>query len=253
MPHLKLFKRTWKYSEDEFVLSSLCQAMIRIILLIVASIFLLISPFWSNITGVQPQAIFITTVILCLIHIILYIVIAIVSGQGGVFETEKRKSLWIWLLLHVFITILELIFYCVSIWQVNDLYKGDKQEATYSEFVSVICWCSILMVAIVFEIVDWILHYDAHGRLKYKFYYTFLYDYNDGFKKTDDEKREIIKQIREVSHSKWKKLLQNMVASAAYDTEGERLDEAINAVSGAFVDFLTVSNFLMLFMQKFFQ
>ncbi|VUZ41339.1 unnamed protein product [Hymenolepis diminuta] len=239
MPHLKLFKRTWKYSEDEFVLSSLCQAMIRIILLIVASIFLLISPFWSNITGVQPQAIFITTVILCLIHIILYIVIAIVSGQGGVFETEKRKSLWIWLLLHVFITILELIFYCVSIWQVNDLYKGDKQEATYSEFVSVICWCSILMVAIVFEIVDWILHYDAHGRLKYKFYYTFLYDYNDGFKKTDDEKREIIKQIREVSHSKWKKLLQNMVASAAYDTEGERLDEAINAVSGAFVDFLT--------------
>lgn len=32
MPHLKLFKRTWKYSEDEFVLSSLCQAMTRIIL-----------------------------------------------------------------------------------------------------------------------------------------------------------------------------------------------------------------------------
>lgn len=106
------------------------------------------------------------------------------------------------------------------------------------------------MVAIVFEIVDWILHYDAHGRLKYKFYYTFLYDYGDDFKKTDDEKREIIKQIREVSHSKWKKLLQNMVTSAAYDTEGERLDEAINAVSGAFVDFLTVSNFLMLFVQK---
>ncbi|KAM3182792.1 hypothetical protein ACTXT7_011609 [Hymenolepis weldensis] len=117
-------------------------------------------------------------------------------------------------------------------------------EATYSEFVSVVCWCSILMAAIVFKIVDWILHYDVHGRLKYKFYHTFLYDYGDDFKKTDDEKREVIKQIREVSHSKWKKLLQRMVTSTAYDTEDERLDEAINAVSGAFVDFLTVKDLM---------
>ncbi|VDO08622.1 unnamed protein product [Rodentolepis nana] len=93
------------------------------------------------------------------------------------------------------------------------------------------------MIAMVLEILDWIRHYDVHGRLKYKFYFTFLYDYGDNSNKTDDEKREIIKQIREVSHSKWKKILQSYLISSSTVAEGESLDDAINVVSGALVDF----------------
>lgn len=100
------------------------------------------------------------------------------------------------------------------------------------------------MAAIVFELVDWIRHIDKHGRLKYNFYYTFLYEYGDSFNKSDDEKREIIKRIREVSHSKWQSFLQNKVVASSTETEDESLDDAINAVSGALVDYFTV-NFII--------
>ncbi|KAM7538690.1 hypothetical protein Aperf_G00000048804 [Anoplocephala perfoliata] len=225
MPYLKFFRRTWKYAEDEIAIP-----------IIVAGVYFLISPFWGKFSGIQPQAIFITTVVLGLIQIILLIILAVVSSQGGVFDVGKRKNLWIWLLFHAAVLLLEFVFYCVSIWQVNALYRGEKQKATYSEFVSVICWCSILMCAIVLEITDWILHFDINGNLKYRFYMNFLYDGGDI--ETDDEKRELIKSIREVSNSSWQNFLRNKVVSS-HQGEDESLDTAIKAVSAVLVDYLT--------------
>ena len=46
-----------------------------------------------------------------------------VGGQGGIMEVHKRKQLGTWILIHFVLLILELIFYCLSIWQVDKFYE----------------------------------------------------------------------------------------------------------------------------------
>lgn len=149
MPHLKIFKRTWKRSEDEFVISSIAQALLRTILyvcplvlskirVVVAGALLLSNYQLQNVissafkvsslmlTSSYLQGILITAVTLCILHIILFIVIAAVSGQGGVMEVQKRKPIGTLIFVHFILMILELIFYCLSIWQVVVLYKDSN-------------------------------------------------------------------------------------------------------------------------------
>ncbi|KAM7538915.1 hypothetical protein Aperf_G00000048903 [Anoplocephala perfoliata] len=66
---------------------------------------------------------------------------------------------------------------------------------------------------------------------------TFLYNGDD--KITDDEKRELIKSVREVSQSKWQHFLRTKVMSSSPEGEDENVDDAINVVSAALSDSLT--------------
>ncbi|KAM7538847.1 hypothetical protein Aperf_G00000048946 [Anoplocephala perfoliata] len=65
---------------------------------------------------------------------------------------------------------------------------------------------------------------------------TFLYD--GGENETDDERRELIKRVREVSQTRWQNFLLNKVMFSS-EGEDDNVDDAINAVSGAMVDYLT--------------
>lgn len=66
---------------------------------------------------------------------------------------------------------------------------------------------------------------------------TFLYDGGDN--ETDDEKRELIKSVRELSQSKWQQILRTKVVSSP-EGEDDDVDDAISAVSAAMADYLTV-------------
>ncbi|KAL5106379.1 Diacylglycerol lipase-beta [Taenia crassiceps] len=131
---------------------------------------------------------------------------------------------------------LELIFYCLSIWQLVVLHSDRANVDTHSAFVAAICWCSILLLTIVCEIIDWIRHYDKDGRLKYEFYETFLYDGSD--KKTEEEKRDLVMKMRMVEKFKWHKVLSKKLNSVD-DYDSDDKEDALNAVSAAFVDLLT--------------
>ncbi|KAM3182794.1 hypothetical protein ACTXT7_011611 [Hymenolepis weldensis] len=164
MPHLKLLHRTWAYSEDGFVISSITQAILRIVLVICATIFLFIPHEWST--------------------------------------------------------------------TAPDYYQG----ATFSAFVSVITWCSVLLFAVVFECIDWIRHYDEHGRIKYQFYQTFLHGEESWM--DDEEKRELIQKIREIKHIHWQEVLTEKFASSKNEDSNDDKIEAISAVASALTDLL---------------
>ncbi|VDM36432.1 unnamed protein product, partial [Hydatigera taeniaeformis] len=236
MPHLKVCKRTWKRSEDEFVISSIVQALIRVILVVIAGALLLSNQQLQTVCPAEFKGILITSAVICILHILLFIVIAAVSGRGGVMEVQKRKPLGPLIIVHFLLMILELIFYCLSIWQVVVFRNDHSYVDLHSAFVAVICWCSVLMFTIVCEIVDWIRHYDKDGRLKYEFYNTFLYDGVD--KKTEDEKRELVMNMRMVEKFKWQNVLSKKFDSPE-DYGSDDKEAALHAVSTAFVDLLT--------------
>ncbi|VDD82804.1 unnamed protein product [Mesocestoides corti] len=109
------------------------------------------------------------------------------------------------------------------------------EKADFSSFVAVIAWCAILLFTIVCEIIDWIRHFDKHGRLKYQFYQTFLY--GDGNDKTDDEKRELIEAVRQISHIRWSGFISDKITSSK--SPDDPRGEAVTAVASAISDLLT--------------
>lgn len=96
-----------------------------------------------------------------------------------------------------------------------------------------------MLFATVFEIIDWIRHYDPHGKLKYKFYNTFLY--GDGLYKSDYEKKELIKEMHRITRSKFVKLIHEHLTTYDY-LEDDGKEEAIMAVASALADFAGVSH-----------
>ena len=100
-----------------------------------------------------------------------------------------------------------------------------------------ICWCSTLICLIVFEIVDWIRHYDKSGKIKYEFYQTFLY--NGKNEKSEEEKRELIREFRMLTKNKWQKFLMKLVTPHCFDKDDGK-EDAVTALAGAAADFLMV-------------
>ncbi|EUB63167.1 Sn1-specific diacylglycerol lipase beta [Echinococcus granulosus] len=172
-------------------------------------------------------------IVLCILHIFLLIVVAIGSGRGGVMEAYKRKYIGTLIFVHFIVMTLELISYILAILGITFIRQDLSGADTFSSFVAVVCWCSILIFTIVCEIIDWIRHYDKDGKLKYEFYETFLYDETD--KKTEKEKRELVKDMRMMANSHWQNVLAKKLESPEDNGSDEKKD-ALNAVSAIFVD-----------------
>ncbi|VDL44585.1 unnamed protein product [Hymenolepis diminuta] len=132
--------------------------------------------------------------------------------------------------------ILEVVFCSLSIWQIDSLFNSPDKGVNFSAFVSVITWCSILLFAIVFEWIDWIRHYDEHGRIKYQFYQTFLHKEESWM--DDEEKRELVHKIREIKHFHWQEVLTEKFASSKNEDIDDDKIEAISAVASALTDLL---------------
>ena len=96
-----------------------------------------------------------------------------------------------------------------------------------------------MIFLIVFEIIDWIRHFDKDGKIKYEFYQTFLYDEN--CQKTDNEKRELIKEFRQLSYEKMQKGLTKLFAFGGAKNHIDR-EKAITVISEFLMDFVVVSN-----------
>uniref|UniRef100_A0A0X3NU94 sn-1-specific diacylglycerol lipase n=1 Tax=Schistocephalus solidus TaxID=70667 RepID=A0A0X3NU94_SCHSO len=245
MPSLKLFRRTWKYAEDDFVSSSLVQAIIRFSLILAAGIVLLVGPICISPNIKEVKIILGIAAALCLLEIILFLIIAGISAQGGALEVRKRRLLPFFVGLHLFVLVLELVSYCLSIWQMVDNCTFGK--STYSNFLVVICWCSILLFVICFEIIDWIRHFDKNGALKYKFYQTFVYGENKNL--SEEEKKVLIEKFWNLSKSKWTNFIRRKITDfkpTDKDGKQEAIEEAATTLADVFMNLdLTFTDMLL--------
>ncbi|KAL7058297.1 hypothetical protein AAHC03_016899 [Spirometra sp. Aus1] len=230
MPSLKLFRRTWRYAEDDFVSSSLVQSIIRIALVLAAGITYFDG---KNAPASSEKVTIIVSVAMafCILEIILFLTMAGISAQGGVLEVRKRRPLPFFIAAHLIALPIELILYCLSIWATVEYDKA--QTSAKPNSVGVICWCSILMFIIFFEVIDWIRHFDKNGSLKYKFYQTFVYGKNEDL--PEEKKKVLVEKFWKLSKSKWTKFVRRRITDFK-PTDHDGKEEAVNEVALTLAD-----------------
>nr|VZI29879.1 unnamed protein product [Spirometra erinaceieuropaei] len=233
MPTLKLFKRTWKYAEDEFVTSSLVFALIRLILVLVAGILLFGPQTRPHIDVPGAEEIFITTTVICSVQICTYVAMLIISSRGGVMQTERRKALQPVMVFHMFLLPTEFVFYCLSIWKSSETVSQESSPA----LTAVICWCAIGMALVLFSLLGWVRHYDKNGAEKYKFFKTFYYDKKTSHELTGDMET-LLKKMHEISLEKWTNFVRQKVAELTEPDE-EMRQEAIEEASSTLADYMS--------------
>lgn len=124
---------------------------------VVTGIFLLSNRSWLDTSApnhqvncigfnILLQIIFLLMGVLCGIHIINYAILASISGRGGPMEVHKRKTVSTWVLIHLINMLFELVFYCLSIWQIIDLYDNGPKVSSYLIKYSKICINFIQMI-----------------------------------------------------------------------------------------------------------
>lgn len=99
-----------------------------------------------------------------------------------------------------------------------------------------VVWCSIMLFCIFFEIIDWVLHFDSHGKLKYAYYETFLY--GNGDDKTEAEKKELIELMHQISGITFTKVMRKLLKDDKINSNEK--DRALAAVSAVVSDFIGV-------------
>ncbi|VDK75986.1 unnamed protein product [Dibothriocephalus latus] len=151
-------------------------------------------------------------------------------------QTTKRKALPYIIGLHLAFLLFEADFYCLAIWQSHELHNQPVYSFGQAEYLSVMCWSGICLVFVCLEAIDWVMHFDRNGSVKYKFYKAFYYEDQSYLKET--EKRKLVQKMRCLSTKKWTKVLEAFVKTYKPPSRDDK-KMAVGEIAASLADYLS--------------